>query len=328
MSEKNRIISEQVRDLKLKMSELREEMEHFRLKLEDMTRQKEFYQLVADFTNGWELWLDPDGRIRYCSPSCLDITGFSANEIIMAESPAELLVFETDREKFNEFMRNSADQLSVSRSFEFRIMTRHRQLRWGLMNTRGVYNLQGRYLGIRASIQDITKLKRALGHIHDLSAGKEMETKAKTRLKSELDQREREQVSYLLQLSQKNELISGTIRKIKGILADKQKKIRPALQELLHSMEMVTPVPVHWQAVTAQTETLHPGFLRRLEMKHPSLNVREKKLAVFIRLGMTSKEIAGLQFISPKSVETARVRLRKKLKLTEKLRLSDYIGQI
>jgi PAS domain S-box-containing protein len=119
--------------------------------------QKQFYQLVADFTFGWELWFDPSGNIRYCSPSCHDLAGYTANQIINAPSVSELLVYSTDREKFDAFVADAINQLLVNVALEFRIITRTRQIRWCSLNVRGVYNMQGHYLGIRASVHDITQ---------------------------------------------------------------------------------------------------------------------------------------------------------------------------
>lgn len=191
-----------------------------------------------------------------------------------------------------------------------------------------MYTKEGRYLGIRASVQDITRLKKAMGHIHDLSTGKEMENQAKLRIKSQLDSKERELVSYLLQLSQKNELIAQVTKQIKIISEGKSKNAIQKLADLLDNLEKVPDAPVDWDMVVMQMESLHPGFLGNLMVKHPTLTPREKKLCAYLRLGLSSKEIAGLQNINPKSVEIARVRLRKKLKISRPIRLSQYLEQV
>jgi PAS domain S-box-containing protein len=317
-----------IRELEAQLSEVNYKLNEAKSFLEEEQKQRKFYQLVADFTFGWEIWLDPDGNIKYCSPSCYDLTGFTTNQVIASPGLAELLVYELDLKKFKDFVDQALDQLLMNQSLEFRILTRHKQLRWCFMNVRGVYNKDGRYLGIRASIQDITKLKRAMGHIHDLSTGKEIENRAKLRIKSQLDSKERELVSYLLQLSQKNELITLLTKQLKSISEGKSKIGKQKLSELLETLEKVPEAPVDWELVVLQMENLHPGFLGKLMVKHPTLTPKEKKLCAYLRLGLSSKEISGLQNISSKSVEIARVRLRKKLKLTRQTRLSQYLEQI
>ncbi len=262
------------------------------------------------------------------SDAKINLTGFSSNEVIASTGITDLLVYETDRDRFSDFLVQSLDQSLMNQSLEFRILTRHKQLRWCSMNVRGVYNKAGRYLGIRASVHDITRLKKAMGHIHDLSTGKEIESRAKLRFRTELELKERELVSFLLQLSQKNELIATTINQLKKITSDSPKKTQRRLHNLLEILESASNSPVDWDMVSLQLEKLHPGFLGRLQVKHPNLTPKEKKLSAYLRLDLTSKEVAGLQNVTSKSVEIARVRLRKKLKLTREIRLSRYLEQI
>lgn len=317
-----------IKELEVQISNLKLELEEATTLLEEEQKQRGFYQMVSDFTFGWEIWLEPDGKMKYCSPSCYDLTGFSSNQVMASISIADLLVYESDREKFNDFLTQSLDQALMNQSLEFRILTRHKQLRWCSMNVRGVYNKAGRYLGIRCSIHDVSRLKKAMGHILDLSTGKEIEKKAKLRFKTELELKERELVSFLLQLSQKNELISSIGNQLKKLAADSDRKTKQKLDDLLEIIGNVTGSPVDWDMVALQLEKLHPGFFGRLQLKHHNLTPKEKKLCAYLKLDLSSKEIAGLQNLTSKSVEIARVRLRKKLKLSREIRLSRYLEQI
>ncbi len=316
------------KELEAKISGLKFELKETRSLLEEEQNQRQFYQFVADFTFGWELWFDPAGKIKYCSPSCFDLTGFSANQVIASGNIASLLVYGPDRNNFKQFVSDSLDQLTMNQSLEFRILTRHKQLRWCSTNVRGVYNKQGRYLGIRASVHDITRLKNALGHIHELSEGKEMENRAKWRIKSRLDNKEREAVSFLLQLSRKNELLALIQKQLKKIISAPPNQAQQKIAPLLKTLESVSEPPVDWDIVIQQLESIHPGYLDRLKLKHPNLTPKEKKLCSYLRLGLSSKEIAGLQNVNTKSIEVSRGRLRKKLKLDRKNRLTEYLSQV
>ena len=319
---------DKTKQLQAKISEMKFELEELRTLLEEETNKAQFYQLIADFTFGWELWFEQGGKIKYCSPSCLDLTGFTSNQVVASGNIAELLVYEPDRGKFDQFLKDSIDQVLMNQSLEFRVITRHKQLRWFSMNVRGVYNKQGRYLGVRASINDITRLKKAMGHIEELSAGKEMDDRAKMLMKSQIEDRDRELISFLLQLSKKNELITLIQNQLKRILTNSSKNISAKLKSLLKTIESTPALPLNWTAVEMQLEKLYPGFISRLQANHPNLTSKEKKLCAYLRLGLSSKEIAGLQGNSHKSVEIARVRLRKKLKIQPNVRLAIYVSQI
>ncbi len=316
-----------VRELETQLSELKTEFKEAKLLLAEETEKQKFYQLIADFTFGWELWLDPAGEIKYCSPSCFDLTGYTSNQIVASESIAELLVYQMDRDKYSVFLSNSLDQMLVNQSLEFRILTRTKQLRWCMMNVRGVYDKQGKYLGIRASIQDITRLKRAMGQIQEMEAVKDLEDRTRQRLQNQLNVKDRELVSFLLQLSQKNELISKVTNQLKGFKPANDKNHKQ-LQQLLELLEVNATIPIDWAMVESQLEKLHPGFFNRLQIKHPAISAGDKKLCTYLRLGLSSKDISGLLNITSKSVEIARIRLRKKLKISGKIRLANYLNQL
>ena len=317
-----------IRELESQMSALKHELKETKSLLFEETEKQKFYQLIADFAFGWELWFSPSGEIRYCSPSCFDLTGFTSNQIIASEGIAELLVYQTDREKFAEFLSQSIDQMLMNQSLEFRILTRTKQLRWCIMNVRGVYDKQGKYLGIRASIQDTTRLKRAMGQIQEMEAVKELEDRTRQRLQSQLSAKDRELVSFLMQLSHKNELISKITNQLKKLKSRNNDNNSTLLQQLLQMLDDQASNPVDWPMIESQIEKIHPGFFNRLQAKHPSISVKDKKLCAWLRLGLSSREISGLQNITSKSVEIARIRLRKKLKLSDKTRLANYMSKL
>ena len=72
----------------------------------------------------------------------------------------------------------------------------------------------------------------------------------------------------------------------------------------------------------------HHEFLQRLNEKHPTLTEKEKQLCVFLRLKLSSKEIASLLNISPKSVDMSRYRLKKRLNLAANEEISSFIVSI
>ena len=66
--------------LEKQLSELREK--NFFLESENKALQieKEKYQLISDYALDWEFWIYPKGDFKWISPSCNDLTGYTANE--------------------------------------------------------------------------------------------------------------------------------------------------------------------------------------------------------------------------------------------------------
>ena len=74
-----------------------------------------------------------------------------------------------------------------------------------------------------------------------------------------------------------------------------------------------------------QIEEVHKNFVSRLMMRCPNLSEREKRLAILLRLGFSSKEIAHLMNVEPKSVEVNRYRFRRKLKVDRSVNIVQYL---
>jgi DNA-binding CsgD family transcriptional regulator len=73
--------------------------------------------------------------------------------------------------------------------------------------------------------------------------------------------------------------------------------------------------------------TVHEDFLKRLKHKHTDLTAGDLKLAAYLRMNLSSKEISPLLFISVRSIENKRSRLRKKMGLNDADNLTEYLIQ-
>ena len=75
-------------------------------------------------------------------------------------------------------------------------------------------------------------------------------------------------------------------------------------------------------------EVLHRDFNMRLRESYPDLTESERKLANLLRQGLSTKHIASLMNITPKSVEIGRYRLRNRLGLERSVNLVQFIKSI
>jgi DNA-binding CsgD family transcriptional regulator len=69
-------------------------------------------------------------------------------------------------------------------------------------------------------------------------------------------------------------------------------------------------------------------FIKKIKVSHPELTPNDLRLCAYLRLNLSSKEIAPLLNISPRSVEVKRYRLRKKMDLSHDKNLTSYILEI
>lgn len=85
------------------------------------------------------------------------------------------------------------------------------------------------------------------------------------------------------------------------------------------------------KTVVAENESLSSKLeLQRKELINIALSIteQERQLTTLLRLGFSSKHIAALMNISPKSIEMSRYRLRNKLALNHEQKLTTYIKNI
>ena len=80
-----------------------------------------------------------------------------------------------------------------------------------------------------------------------------------------------------------------------------------------------------YQVFFSNFEKLYPHFKENLNKVSKHLTANELKLSAFLKLNLSSKEIASLLNIAPESVDKARYRLRKKLNLSNDDDLSLFM---
>ena len=83
-----------------------------------------------------------------------------------------------------------------------------------------------------------------------------------------------------------------------------------------------------WTEFKIQFEKIRPNFFKDLKAINPNLTVNDLKHCAYIITNLKVKEVANLIYISHRSVETARYRLRKKLYLEKNTKLYDFLNNL
>lgn len=121
---------------------------------------EEKYRTVADFTFGWEFWIDTKDRMVYCSPSCERITGYKSSEFI--NNPMLLLniVHPEDLKIFVRHKYMEAKAKEANHGVQYRIITKTGDIKWVSHECCPIYNAAGKFIGNRGSNKDITRRKK------------------------------------------------------------------------------------------------------------------------------------------------------------------------
>lgn len=105
-------------------------------------------------------------------------------------------------------------------------------------------------------------------------------------------------------------------------------EIRTAVRPVKKVIERYFRENGSWEAFETYFNGVYDGFFDRLKTKYPQLTQNEVKICSYIRLGMSTKEIASLMNIEVSSAESARYRLRKNMGLASNESLSNLISGI
>ena len=89
--------------------------------------------------------------------------------------------------------------------------------------------------------------------------------------------------------------------------------------------EQATTNDASIRSLSENIKAYSKDYFQRLEAKFPTLTAKELRLISFIRIGMDTSEIAQVLNISVGSLHKSRYRLRKKMKLSDKENLDNYI---
>ena len=136
----------------------------------------------------------------------------------------------------------------------------------------------------------------------------------------EVENKNRELSNAALNLIRKNEVL----QRLKDDLLDARNDPR-ALQKLARLIDNHLEGDHDWEVFEESFNRVHDDFFKRLMLDFPDLTPGDLRLAAYLKMNLSSKEIAPLLNISVRGVENKRYRLRKKLGLPEDANLTGYI---
>lgn len=133
---------------------------------EALRESEQRFRVVADFAHDWEYWLSETGEFVYISPSCEQITGYSAEEFTRDPSLLVSIIHPDDYEVVAEHLKSCALP-HEEYPLDFRIVRRDGEVRWVSHVCSRVCDQQGRCVGTRASNRDITDRKETEEALRD-----------------------------------------------------------------------------------------------------------------------------------------------------------------
>jgi len=142
------------------------------------------------------------------------------------------------------------------------------------------------------------------------------------KLQQDIENKNRELAISTMSLIKKNEFLNSVKFKLKE--KNEAKNLNSVIRVIDNNLNNTDD----WKFFQEAFNNADKDFLKKIKSRHSNLTPNDLRLCAYLRLNLSSKEIAPLLNISPRSVEVKRYRLRKKMNLEHDDGLTNYILEI
>lgn len=152
----------------------------------------------------------------------------------------------------------------------------------------------------------------------------------KEKLEQELSHKSQEMANLMINFTRKNEMLMDIKQELSRITTEMKGdhfvKSKRMLLSLNNSIDSNIASDDALKRFEEQFDLVHNNYMRRVREKHTDLTPSEIKMCAYVKMGLSSKEMAPLLNISLRGVETLRYRLRKKMNIEREASLTDYLN--
>lgn len=161
--------------------------------------------------------------------------------------------------------------------------------------------------------------------IKELETEQELMRIKNQQLEQDFESKNRELAASTMNLIKKNELLAMIKEDLKNSTETLQNK---NIKSVISTINKNINEEDTWNVFVDAFNNADKDFLKKIKMAHQTLTPNDLRLCAYLRLNLSSKEIAPLLNISVRSVEIKRYRLRKKMDLPHEQGLVEYILSI
>ncbi len=149
------------------------------------------------------------------------------------------------------------------------------------------------------------------------------------RNKAELESKSKELAAFAMQITNKNEILNQIkvkLEKIQQKMLHEQSKKQ--VSEVIKTINEDMLREDDWDKFEVHFDQVHEDFLKRLRTNFPTLTPKDLRLCAYLRMNLSTKEIAPLLNISVRGVEISRYRLRKKFDIERIENLTEFLMNV
>ncbi len=196
-------------------------------------------------------------------------------------------------------------------------------------NEKEIIRLKNENLQAEIEQKNLEEEQQRLQFQHQLEMEKnekEIINLTNAKLQTDIELKNTELASSAMHLVQKGELltrIKDELMRLKN--SSEIERDSKDFKKVIKIIDSQLDTDHEWEQFAAHFDSVHTNYLKHLKDRFPELTASDLKICAYLRLNLTSKEIAQLMNISIRGVETSRYRLRKKLALPNDMSLFDFL---
>lgn len=188
------------------------------------------------------------------------------------------------------------------------------------------------YLIIKWQKKKHKKVQDQLRYIHSLELEnneKQIINLKNEKLEAEVSYKNRELTTTTMHLIQRGKLLKRIKEEWSELVQDK-KYLEDDIQfkRILRLLNVAERNDSDWESFSIHFDQVHSNFLSSLKNHFPELSRNDLKMCAYVKMNLSSKEIAQLMNLSIRAVEVSRYRLRKKLPISSEINLHDYLLKV
>lgn len=144
-------------------------------------------------------------------------------------------------------------------------------------------------------------------------------------MKQSLEQKQKELSITNMFTSSRNKLIEDLLKYLTDI---KEVQNIAAVKTLVSHLRQLLKTSNEQDNFIINFESANPDFIQKLKNMHPDLSASDIRFLSYVRMNMSTKDIASLTNINPESCKRRKIRISKKLGIESSSELYNYIINI
>ncbi len=126
----------------------------------------------------------------------------------------------------------------------------------------------------------------------------------------------------------RNRVLIDQKNRLMGLSMKAKESVKIGLQDIISIIDEDLSDDKDWVHIEPQLDKVYNNFVSHLKEKHPDLTLSEIKIAAYVRMNLSTKEISEFMHKTSRAVENDRYRLRKKIGLDSNDSLQQYLMNI